>query len=184
MQSTAPVLQTQRLSLRPHRADDFHPSVTMFADPAVTRYIGGKPSTSQETWMRMLRYPGLWALLGYGYWAIEERATGTFIGEVGFADFKRDFTPSISGIPEAGWVIAPNAQGRGFATEACQAAHAWASEQIASSRAVCIIAPDNAASIRVAQNCGYREATHTTYRDQPTILFSRDFPARMQSAAP
>ncbi len=174
----APVLRTDRLVLRAHRADDFDASVTLFADPAVTRHVGGKPSTARETWMRMLRYPGLWALLGYGYWAIEEQATGAFIGEVGFADFKRDLIPYIAGIPEAGWVIASRAHGSGLGTEAARAAHTWADEHLSQSQTVCIIAPNNAASIRVAQKCGYTEVRRTAYLYKPTVLFSRDLPAK------
>ena len=146
----------------------------MWGDPLVTRYIGGKPSSLKETWLRMLRYPGLWALLGYGYWAAEERDTGEFIGELGFADFKRDLVPTIEGIPELGWAFAPHAHGRGFATEATLAALHWADEHIACDRTVCIIAPENVASIRVAEKCGYREVQRTEYLNDPVILYSRD----------
>ncbi len=66
----------------------------MWADPEVTRYIGGKPLTEEESWARLLRYVGHWSLLGFGYWVVEEKTTGNFIGEVGFADYKRDL-PSL-----------------------------------------------------------------------------------------
>jgi len=84
--SVAPALETDRLVLRVHRLDDLAACAAMWADPLVTRHIGGKPSTPQATWLRMLRYPGLWALLGFGYWAVEEKATGAFVADVGFAD--------------------------------------------------------------------------------------------------
>ncbi len=173
-----PLLTTERLVLRAHRAEDIDACASMWADPLVTRYIGGKPSTLQQTWLRMLRYPGLWALLGFGYWAAEEKATGEFVGDVGFADFKRDFVPSIDGIPELGWVLAPRAHGKGFATEAVRAALLWGDEHLDRSRTVCIIAPDNVASIHVAEKCGYREVQRTTYLDEPTILYSRLRPER------
>jgi len=121
----------------------------------------------------MLRYPGLWALLGFGYWAVAERATGAFIGDVGFADFKRDFVPSIEGIPELGWVLAAHAHGKGFATEAVRAALMWGDEHLPHASTVCIIAPENAASIHVAEKCGYREVQRTTYLEDPTIVYSR-----------
>lgn len=168
-----PVLRTDRLVLRAHRADDIVACAAMWADPLVTRYIGGKPSTLRETWLRMLRYSGLWALLGFGYWAVEEKATGAFVGDVGFADFKRDFVPSIEGIPELGWVLAPHAHGKGFATEAVRAALLWADEHLEQPRTVCIITPENAASIHVAEKCGYREVQRTTYLGEPTILYLR-----------
>ena len=101
-----PVLETPRLVLRGHALADFADSARMWADPQVTRFIGGRPSTEEEAWARFLRYPGHWALLGYGYWVVVEKATGGFVGEVGLADFRREMTPSFAGEPEAGWALA------------------------------------------------------------------------------
>ncbi|RYE86364.1 MAG: GNAT family N-acetyltransferase, partial [Hyphomicrobiales bacterium] len=111
-------IETERLILAPHTRGDLEPLAAMWADPDTVRFIGGKPSTRQESWMRLLRYAGLWSILGYGYWAIHDKASGRFAGELGFADFGRDMTPSIAGIPEAGWVLAPWARSRGYASEA------------------------------------------------------------------
>ena len=97
-----PILETERLRLRGHRRDDFAASAAMWADPIVTRYIGGKPLSPEEAWGKMLRYAGLWSLLGYGYWAVEERASGEFAGELGFADLKRDIEPSLGDTAGAG----------------------------------------------------------------------------------
>jgi RimJ/RimL family protein N-acetyltransferase len=121
----------------------------------------------------MLRYAGLWSMLGYGYWAVEERASYKFVGDVGFADFHRELVPSIAGIPEAGWVLDPQFYGRGYATEALHAALAWADANISSDRTACIIAPENVASIRVAEKAGYVETGRTTYHGDPAILFMR-----------
>ena len=74
-----PVLETERLKLRGHRLDDFIASAAMWADPNVTRHIGGKPLTEEESWTKFLRYVGHWALLGFGYWVVEEKATGSFL---------------------------------------------------------------------------------------------------------
>ena len=48
----------------------------MWSDAEVTRFIGGKPLSGEEVWARILRYAGHWSMLGYGYWLIEEKATG------------------------------------------------------------------------------------------------------------
>lgn len=168
-----PVLQTERLVLRGHTPADFDESAAVWADPLVTRHIGGRPSTREEAWARVLRYAGLWALLGYGYWTVRERESGRFAGEVGFADFRREVTPSLEGAPEAGWVLAPWAHGRGFATEAVRAALAWADTHLAAPRTVCMIAPENAASLHVAEKCGYRELARGSYKGEETIICER-----------
>ena len=169
----APTLETERLRLRAHRVDDFAALATMWAEPRVYRHIGGKPSTPQEAWMRLLRYGGLWPLLGYGYWAVEEKASGCFIGDIGFADFKRDITPSIDGIPELGWALAPEAHGRGYASEAIAAICTWGDAHFDGHRCSCLIAPENGASIRVAEKAGFRLWTETVWRDAPTLIYLR-----------
>jgi RimJ/RimL family protein N-acetyltransferase len=169
-----PILETERLRLRGHRLDDFPHSAALWADPKVTRHIGGKPFTEEESWTRFLRCIGHWSLLGFGYWVAEEKGPRNFVGEVGFADYKRDLKPSIKGIPEIGWVLASHAHGRGYATEAARAVIAWGDSQFQTPRTACIIDPDNLPSIRVAQKCGYRELQATTYKGDPTLLFVRD----------
>lgn len=171
--AVTPVIETERLTLRGHMVEDFGECAAMWGDPEVTRFIG-PPSTPADTWARIRGYVGQWALLGYGYWLVEERKTARLVGEVGFGEFLRDITPSLAGRPEIGWVLATDAQGKGYATEAVRAALAWADAHFrAGQKTACIIAPDNAASLRVAGKCGYREIARTTYKDGPTIVMER-----------
>jgi RimJ/RimL family protein N-acetyltransferase len=170
---TVAELDTERLVLRRHTIADFADCLAMWSDPGVTRFIGGKPATQEEVWARLLRYSGHWSLLGYGYWVVEDKRTGRFVGEVGFADFKRVIEPSLDGVPEIGWALAPWAQGQGFAMEAVRAAVAWGDTHFGPTRTACIINPDNRPSIRIAEKCGYQEFRRTTYKDNPTIMFVR-----------
>lgn len=167
------MLETARLRLRPHRADDLDALLAMWSDPVVTRYIGGKPSTEQQTWMRLLGYAGHWSLLGFGYWAVEEKASGAFAGELGFANYKREIAPSMREVPELGWALASHAHGRGFATEAVQAVVAWGDANLRSDRTVCLINVENVASIRVAEKCGYRVFERTAFGERPTLFMER-----------
>jgi RimJ/RimL family protein N-acetyltransferase len=144
----------------------------MWADPVVTRYLG-QSFTEEESWTRFLRYVGHWNLLGFGYWVVEERSTGNFVGEIGFADYKRNIESSLNLAPEIGWVLAAESHGKGYATEAVRAAVAWGEKHFESSRTTCIIRPDNVASIRVAEKCGYRELQQTTYKGHPIVVFVR-----------
>lgn len=167
-----PVIETERLKLRGHRLDDFVHCVSMWSDPEVTRYIGGKALTEEEAWTKFLRYVGHWALLGFGYWVVEEKTTGTYAGEIGFADYKRDLNPSFEGAPEIGWALVSRVHGKGYATEAIRAAVAWGDTHFKTHTA-CIIDPQNIPSLRVAAKCGYREMYPATYRGKSVTIFVR-----------
>jgi RimJ/RimL family protein N-acetyltransferase len=169
-----PVLETERLKLRGHGLDDFGPCAAMWADPEVSRQLGRKPFSEEESWTRLLRYVGHWALLGFGYWVVEDRASGKFAGEVGFANFKRDMESPVKALPEIGWVLAPWAHGKGYATEAARAAVGWGDQNFSPRKTTCIISPDNPRSIRVAEKCGYRELQLTMYKGKPAVVFLRE----------
>src|SRR5438045_3039872 len=89
------VVETERLRLRPHRLEDFEELAAIWADPAVVRFIGGKPLNREESWARLLRYAGHWALMGFGFWAVEERDSGEYVGDVGLARFQREMQPPL-----------------------------------------------------------------------------------------
>lgn len=168
---TVPVLETERLRLRAHTRSDLDACAAMWGDPLVTRFIGGKPSTRDETWSRLLRYAGLWSMLGFGYWLAEDRVSGKLLGEFGFGQWERDITPKLE-LPEMGWALVPAAHGRGIATEGVKAALAWVDAHF-KSEVTCIISPQNTPSIRVAEKCGFREQTRTVFKGEPTIIFRR-----------
>jgi RimJ/RimL family protein N-acetyltransferase len=183
MASDVPVLETARLTLRGHRVTDLDDSLALWSDPAVTRYISGKPSGREDVWARLLRYVGHWMVAGYGLWHVRERATDRFVGEAGLAGFQRDIAFSFDGAPEAAWVLASWSHGRGYATEAMTAVLAWSAA--AHPRTVCIISPANLPSLRVAAKLGYREIGRADYRGNEVIVFERhERGAREPSALP
>jgi RimJ/RimL family protein N-acetyltransferase len=156
-----PTLESERLTFRGHRLDDLGECAAMWGDPQVTRHIGGVPFALEEVWARLLRYVGHWELLGFGYWVIREKASGRFVGEVGFADFKRPLDPPL-GAPEMGWALASWSHGRG-------------KSNLRASRTACIIDPGNLASIHVAEKCGFKETSRTSYKGKPVFLFDAAF---------
>lgn len=173
MTQVAPVLETPRLRLRPFRAGDLEPQWASMTDPQVVRFLGGVPQSREETWRKILASPGLWALIGYGYWIAERREDGAYLGQVGFADFKRDLVPNIEGLPEMGWIMAREAQGQGYATEAVLAALAWADDALGGGEIVAIIGHENATSIRLAEKAGFIRREEASYKGEPILLFRR-----------
>ena len=168
-----PRLETPDLILRAPRPDDLPAAAALHQDPNFYRYLGGNPNDEETVWRRMLSHMGHWVMLGYGSWALEEKATGEYVGTVGFFDVQRDLTPSIKGVPEAGWVLAPRLHGRGLASQALTAALAWADAHLPSPRTACIIDPDNAASLRLAAKFGYREFARSPYHGDEIVLLER-----------
>lgn len=170
--TTIPTLETERLLLRGHRLDDFETYRALWSDADVVRYITGSPMSREQVWGRLMRIAGMWHHMGFGFFAIEEKATGRFIGEAGFHDLHREMTPSIEGTLETGWALMRDCHGKGYATELLQALLAWGEENFPEKRMTCIISPENTASIRLAGKMGFRETARTDYHGE-TILMER-----------
>lgn len=171
--TSPPELETARLRLRGHTSADFDDSAAMWADPAVVRYITGTPSTASASWDRLLRYVGHWPIVGYGYWVVEARDDGRFIGEVGFADYKREIQPPLDGMPEAGWVLKSAEHGKGYASEAVRRIVDWADTALDSDRTACIFDPAHTASIRVATKAGYAKHAMADSNGTATLVMTR-----------
>ncbi len=171
----APTLATDRLTLRAYMLADFDAAFKMTSDGRVNRFIGGAPEGRAQAWEKFLRGPAFWALLGYGLWSIEERATGAFVGQVGFGRFERDMKPPLPDVPEGAWVLTADHHGKGYAKEALRAALVWADVALRTP-ICCIIAPDNNPSLRLAASAGFAEIRRAAYHDSPIIVLQRPVP--------
>ena len=170
---TVPVLETSRLLLRGFRADDYEPWFAMSRLPAYHRYFTPEPMPAEEVWKLVLRSAGHWVIMGFGFWAVEEKASGRFVGAVGFLSLKRALEPPLGAAPEIGWVMDPAVHGQGYASEAVAAALAWGNGHFGPVRTVCIIDPENEPSLRLAAKFGYHKYALTTYHDKPIVLLER-----------
>lgn len=173
-----PFLETRRLILRAPRRADFAAVAALWGDAEVTRFIVPAPLSREEAWGRFVRAFGHWTLCGYGFWAVEEKASGRHIGEAGFLDAQRDIRPPLDELPEVGWVLARAAWGQGYATEAVGAVLVWGDTQLQVPRTACIISPDNHASLNVARKLGFQQPVPASYRNESVLLHYRDAPRR------
>lgn len=171
--SSAPIVETERLRMRGHVVSDFEQVLSMWNDPIVTRFIGGRPHTREEVWQRVLRYAGSWALLGHGFWIIEEKVSGRVVGEIGIMDARREIDPPFGEDREVGWALLPGEHGKGYASEALAAALAWEKETFDAPCLVALIDPDNTPSIKLAEKFGFVERARCVYKSIPTIQFER-----------
>ncbi|WP_282027903.1 GNAT family N-acetyltransferase [Ruegeria faecimaris] len=143
-----PRLKTERLILRAPCEDDFSALEAFFASDA-SKFVGG-PKRADETWRTLALLLGHWTLRGYGYWAVEEKGAGKYIGHVGL------WFPHSWPEPEIGWTLMSSATGKGYATEAALAARTYAYDVLGWDTAISLIDPDNLASRAVADRLGAR----------------------------
>ena len=163
---TIPALSTQRLTLRGFTAADLDALAPIYADPQVSRYIGdGTPANRAATWRALAGMLGHWQLRGYGMWALIEQATGRLIGRAGL--YNPEGWPGL----EAGWVLARDRWGRGFATEAGHVVLAYAFTQLGADHLISLIHPGNTASIRVAERLGERLEREIDLNGQRALVF-------------
>lgn len=158
----APQIHTDRLTLRGPERGDLAPLARMIQDPDRTRFTGGV-GTAVEAERAMLNNIGHWQWHGYGYFTIVERSTGTAIGRCGV------IFPASEAEPELSWHLFDAAhQGQGYALEATRAARQDAYDRCGLAPLVSYVAPENTASIRLAERLGAtveREETHQGHRE-------------------
>jgi RimJ/RimL family protein N-acetyltransferase len=167
LSTKTPRLETQRLILRGWRSEDFDPFATMMAHPDVARFltIDRLPQDRASSWRGMAMLVGHWAMLGYGMFVVEEKATGALVGRVG------PWRPEGWLGFELGWGLARPFWGKGYAAEAARAAGDWAFATFALDEVISLIHVENARSQNVATRLGMLPGEPTLHAGQPHIIW-------------
>ena len=169
-------LETDRLILRMWREEtDFEAYAKMTADPEVMQFLGGQAFSRMEAWRNMAFHVGHWQLRGYGHWAVEEKATGEFVGRVGFMN--PEGWPAF----ELGWTLARKFWGRGFASEAARRALAYAFDELDKDHVISLIDPKNTNSIKVAERLGEKVEGKTELLGHEVLVYGIDRPVNSRS---
>jgi RimJ/RimL family protein N-acetyltransferase len=144
---TGPILETERLILRPTEAQDLAAWTAFGADEVVMKHLGGvqPPSVAWRGFMSMV---GSWTVLGYGMFSVIEKASGRWVGRLG------PWTPAGWPGTEVGWGLARETWGKGYATEGASAALDWVFDHLGWTEVIHCIAPDNVGSQNVARRLG------------------------------
>ena len=145
-----PDLSTDRLVLRSWRESDLRPWAEMNADPAVREHLGDL-LTPEQSAASAARFQAQLDERGFGFWAVEVRGTGEFIGFTGLDQVDEGLP--FSGV-EIGWRLARQAWGHGYATEAAQASLAFGFESLALPEILAVTTLTNLRSQAVMRRVG------------------------------
>ena len=161
--ATVPILRTGRLLLREPRFEDLDAVAAFMASPRA-EFVGGT-MTRHEAWRQMLAILGHWQVRGYGYWTVEEAATGRIVGRTGI-HFHEEEWPA----PELGWQIFVGFEGLGYAHEAATAAR-LAAARMWLDGLISLVAPANLRSRRLAERMGARIERETVVLGKPVLQY-------------
>jgi RimJ/RimL family protein N-acetyltransferase len=151
-------LVTERLVLRPLRADDVPAMHVVYGDPEVMRWVGTGPVAELSGTRALVRaYMDHQARHGFAFWAVEDRATAEVLGDAGLA-----LSAGVGPEVELGYTLARAWWGRGLGTEAAGACVAAAFDGLALHALTAIVEPGNAPSRRVLDKLGFRVAGRRT----------------------
>jgi RimJ/RimL family protein N-acetyltransferase len=154
-------LETDRLLLRLPEPQDVDGFAEVFGDPEVVAFLGMGPQTRDDQAAGIARMLEHWRRYGVGLFSAVRRSDGQLLGRVGFlmwdperwvGAMRYDLEGELE--TEIGWTLGRAYWGEGYATEAALACRDWALGELGLTRLISVIAPDNAASIRVAEKLG------------------------------
>lgn len=162
-----PHITTERLLLREARRSDFEAFAAIVMDPEEADARG--PLDRRAAWRLFEAEQGAWVVDGIGFWTIEDRETGAYVGGTGA--FQREPTPDPKDLCaddiELGWSLGRRFRGRGLATEAARAVIDFVFSAKKSERVIAHIDHENSASIRVAEKIGMRYEREIEFYDCP-----------------
>jgi RimJ/RimL family protein N-acetyltransferase len=166
------MIETERLVLRRFGEADREPFATINADPRVHAWLGGPigRTASDLTMDRANRHIDEH---GFGFWAVERKTDRRLIGMIGLRHMPEDLPPAP--VIEAGWRLAPDCWGQGFAAEGAGAAIAWGFAHLAADEIMAITAATNLRSQQVMRRLGMVEQPCRGF-DHP--LLAADHPLR------
>lgn len=139
-------LETDRLILRRPNKGDQDICVDFFMSDRAAG-VGG-PFDLHGAWRHFAYELGHWEIYGFGMWAVTAKDDDTILGLIG------PWFPADWPEREIGWMVFGNAEGKGIAFEAAQAAIKHARETLGWTNFVSYIDADITRSIALAERLG------------------------------
>jgi RimJ/RimL family protein N-acetyltransferase len=154
---SGPVLTTARFELWQPQADDLTGLFELTHDEETRRFLGGFVTSEVDSFARLLRNAGSWALWGYGTFMVRRRGEARILANCGIFRSHRGFgaEQGLDNVPEAGWIIHRDAWGQGVASEVMTAVLGWFDATHGHQRVACMIEEGHAASEAIAAKLGF-----------------------------
>ena len=170
--ANTPVLETARLILRAPTAADWRPCHAFMVSPRSAFIRDNKVLEYGQIWRAFCHVVGMWVARGYGSFVVTAKGSDDAIGLVG------PWNPIDWPEAEIGWTLWSEAhEGKGYASEAAQAAVAHVFRDLRWASAVSYIAPDNARSIALAERLGaVLDADAATPGTEPCLAYRHPAP--------
>ena len=170
----APIVTTERLELWQPVAADLDELHALTQGEEMRRFLGNNRPNEADSFARMMRNAGSWALHGYGSFMVRRRGAAQIIGNCGIFRSLRGFGKGLDDVPEAGWIIDRSAWGEGLAKGAMRASLAWFDATHGPQRIACMIEEDNDVSVSVASALGFVRYDRHVLEDDATVnLYER-----------
>lgn len=168
--AAVPTLTTERLRLRAPRLADF-PAYAEIALSPKGRFLMEEP-TRETAWCDFTNMTAGWLLRGHGLWTVERLSDGRVVAFalLGFEPGDHE--------PELGYMVRPEAEGCGYATEAAGRARRYAFEALGFDHLVSSIDPENDGSVRVAKKLGGVRDTDAEAAHGDAVIIMRYRPPR------
>jgi RimJ/RimL family protein N-acetyltransferase len=165
-------LETARLALREMRADDLDFIASMLGDAEVMRFYP-RVYTREDSWAWLVRQQRRYAEDGHGLWLVEDRPSGSPLGQVGLIKQEVDGRTET----EIGYLVARAQWRRGIATEAAAALRDYTFTTLARARVISLIRADNLPSQGVARKLGMRHEKDVVWAGLPHRVYAVERPS-------
>ena len=145
------ILETERCVVRELTLDDLDALFELYGDGEIDKYTDSLYPYEEEKEFQCAYIENMYRYFGYGLWLVFSKETGELIGRAGLEH--REYDEEIE--LELGYIIGTKHQGKGYATEVCEAILDYAKENCGFERINALVENENISSIKLAQKLGF-----------------------------
>ena len=165
------ILETERCVVRELTLDDLDALFELYGDGEIDKYTDSLYPYEEEKEFQRAYIENMYRYFGYGLWLVFSKETGKLIGRAGLEH--REYNEEIE--LELGYIIGTKYQGKGYATEVCEAILDYAKENCGFERINALVEEGNLASIALAKKLGFKHLEDMQLDGKFMQRFARNF---------